>query len=247
MNDPRALPEIARDPIWQFFGVLITLILGVMTLAHSWLSRQRKALSFETLSLTPLVTIHDDVDGRVQVMLDGEPVQDVQLALIKIINSGNVPIEASDYEHPVTFIVNEGAQILSVGMTEAFPKTIKTSINHNETSVIIAPLLLNGGDFIKFKILAANFNGKISADARIKGVTDIKELKFTYIRLNRFIQVACGLVLILFLLIYLLLIYLGFKLAKTYFILVELSLCVFIILATFTRILPSVMRKIIRI
>lgn len=173
--------DLWRDPIWQSLGVIVAIIFGIVTLLLGlitiWISRRRKALTYKILSLTPLATIYDDIGGRVQITLDGKPVADVQLALVKVTNSGNTPIESTDYERPIRFDLSKAAQILSAGITETSSKSLKPSIEHDHTSVVIKPILLNNGDSITLKILAANFNGSILVDGRISGVAEIKEQK----------------------------------------------------------------------
>jgi hypothetical protein len=198
-----------RDPIWQSIGVVVAVLFGVATLLLGiitiLLTRRRKALTYEILSTTPLAAVHDDVGGRLQVVFDGQVVRNVQLALIKFTNSGNVPIRADEYERPVRLIVNENARILTAGITETFPDSLKASIENDQTSALIAPVLLNKGDSITVKLLAADFYGKIFIDTRIVGVSDIKELKISDIESNRSLLLASFIGVAFFVMVYLLL------------------------------------------
>lgn len=165
--------DILRDPVWEFVGgVVITIVIGVIAW---WTQRRRKALSFDIISRTPLLSAEDEVKGKLQVLFYGEPVQDVHLATVMIINSGNVPIISADYERPVNLSFGEEAQILTAEVTETNPDSLQVSVDIEATRIVLRPVLLNGGDSITLKLLINRLGG-ISVDGRIVGVKDIREL-----------------------------------------------------------------------
>jgi hypothetical protein len=42
----------------------------------------RKALSYDITSLTPLLSVKDEIKGKLEIYFDGKPVQDVRLVVL---------------------------------------------------------------------------------------------------------------------------------------------------------------------
>lgn len=168
--------EIIRDPMWQFFGVIFVVIGIISSTIFNWIQRKKSALSWKIVSNTPLVRINSEVRGNLQVLFDGNPVKEIQLIIIKIINTGNVPIKSGDYERPLHLNFDENAQILTAEVIETNPINIETSAKIEGRIVLISPALLNKGDSVTVKILVNQFNNKISIDGRIVGVKEIQKI-----------------------------------------------------------------------
>jgi hypothetical protein len=164
------MQEILRDPMAR--TILAAAAIGV-TLALFLIARRRKRLSYE-LSVTRVLSVHEAVKGKVQILFGGEPVRDVALILVDLFNSGNEPIKADDYERPVRFSLGHGT-ILSAEVVRVKPKNLKLVMTGFErSSVVLEPLLLNAGDSITIKLLVNEFGGEFSVDGRIAGVKEIK-------------------------------------------------------------------------
>jgi hypothetical protein len=91
-----------------------------------------------------------------------------------------VPIVSADYERPVSLSFGEGAQILTAEVAETDPDSIQTSVNIGKSvtgasSIVLEPVLLNGGDSITLKLLVSQL-GEIGVNGRIVGVKDIRKL-----------------------------------------------------------------------
>jgi hypothetical protein len=181
-------PSARASSVWNDAGwvsVIIGLVFGFATIFLALVAirqaRRRKSLTYEILSTTPLATLHEELEGRVQIVFDGQAVRDVQLVLLKIKNSGNMPILSGDYEDALRLRVATGAKILSASVVETFPQSLedraKASVEFNSTRVKVKPLLLNGGDYIKVKILVTQLESTVAVSGRIAGVSDIKEQK----------------------------------------------------------------------
>lgn len=168
--------EIIRDPLWQFIGVILAIIAIAITVILYWIQRQKKALSWQVVSNTPLLSIDKEIKGNLEVLYDGKRVQDVQLIIAKIINTGNVPIKSTDYECPINFDFGENARILTAEVTETSPDSLKASANVEGKKVILPPTLMNNRDWITLKFLVNQYDGPISVDGRIVGVKEIKKI-----------------------------------------------------------------------
>lgn len=169
------MPEILRDPVWQFIGATFAFAAVVVAIFLYWMQRQRKALSYEIISRTPLLSMEEEVQGKLQILFDDKLVQGVHLVAVRIINSGNVPIVSADYERPVNLSFGENTQILTAEVSETNPEILRATAAIEDTKVVLAPVLLNSEDSITLKILVSQFDGQISVDGRIVGVKGIRK------------------------------------------------------------------------
>src|SRR5947209_7742477 len=113
--------EFLGSPIWQFLGVIFAFLAIILTIALYLKQRQHKALSFRVLSDTTLLSVEDDIKGRVKIFFDDQQIDEVSLFILEIVNSGNASIAKDDYEQPVTLNLNEGAIILSSEVVKTVP------------------------------------------------------------------------------------------------------------------------------
>jgi hypothetical protein len=172
------MPEILRDPVWQFIGAVFAILAFAFGFFLYWKQRQRKELSYEFFYRAPLVSVEKAVERRVKILLDDKPVQNVYLVAVRILNSGNLPIVSADYELPVSLCFSENAQVISaVGVLETKPKSLPAPVGFAKTKVVLAPILLNSGDSIMLIMLVNQFDGQIGVYGHIVGVKDIRELE----------------------------------------------------------------------
>src|SRR5690349_9371986 len=95
------LPALIRDPAWQFVGAVLTLV-GVVLTLWGWRHRPKRALAYQILSQAPLVTVADDLQGRISITLDGHTIDSAALVLVKILNNGNMAIRHDEFERPIS-------------------------------------------------------------------------------------------------------------------------------------------------
>lgn len=168
--------DIIRDPMWQFFGAILVVIGIIISIILYWIQRPKSSLSWKIIASSPLVKISTEIRGNLQVFFNGNSVKDIQLIIIKIINTGNVSIKSGDYEHPINLNFDKNAQILTAEVIETNPNDIEASTNIKGNRVFISPTLLNKGDSVTIKTLVNQFNNHISIDGRIVGVKDIQKM-----------------------------------------------------------------------
>ena len=177
-----------RDPIWQFWGVLLgALAIGVIICLY-YLQLPVKAISYGTVSFAPLVSVHEDVKGRLQLFFDKKPVPNVNYVLLRVVNSGNVPIQKQDIDKPVEFTLGHSnrVKVLSADVIGTSPKGIVAVAHHTETAVTLMPLLLNPNDTVNIRVLMVGNDRGISANARIVGVSQLTETDFAQVQENKF-------------------------------------------------------------
>lgn len=87
------------NPAW--IGAIGTVLAIVVPLFIYRRQKQTKSISYEILSENPLVSVRSEVKGRIQVLLDGEQLENLYLVLVRFMNDGNVPVVVNDYERPI--------------------------------------------------------------------------------------------------------------------------------------------------
>lgn len=156
--------------IGSVFAVILTIIIYVLT-------RKKKALSYEVLSEYPLISIDDEIKGKLQLLYDGNPVENVHLLLVKFINSGNIPITTSDFERPLTVHLKGASKVLSAEPIKPSPDNLTVSLNVEDQIITVQPVLMNGGDFFTAKVLIGQYSGSFNVDARVVGVKSIRTVR----------------------------------------------------------------------
>jgi hypothetical protein len=160
---------ILRDPM---AGTILAFALLCVTVLLFLAGRRRKRLNY-FLSETRVLGFHEAVNpSRVQILFDGAPVTEVRLVTITVNNWGNQPIRVDDFERPLRFSWSEPSKILTAEVIEVSPESLQPRIKAGVNEIVVDPLLLNPGDWLRIKTLI-NQASKLSVDARIVGVKRI--------------------------------------------------------------------------
>jgi len=163
------------DSTTQFAIMAGLTIVTIITSVFFYIQqRQRKTLSCEHISITPLLSIEDEIKSDLVIEYKGKRVQQVHLAMYRISNSGNIPIKTEDYEgRPLKLAFSDKTQILSSEIIEQDPPNLKISVRVHGNSIFLDPVLLNGGDNFVIKSLITNYERSPELDGRIVGVRKI--------------------------------------------------------------------------
>ncbi|MBM7846284.1 hypothetical protein [Herpetosiphon giganteus] len=151
-----------------FAGVVVAIVLPLVLY---WISIKGKEISYEIVANTPLLSVKEIPDTRLQLSFDGQEVNDVSLVILKVINTGDEPIVVADYQRPMEFAFGSDADILSAEVLSTVPAGIPISITHSSETLSLLPTLLNEDDSIAVRVLASGPN-TISASCRIAGVKE---------------------------------------------------------------------------
>jgi len=155
-----------RDPMVR---TILAIVAICMTAVFFLAGRRRKRLSY-LLSDTLVLGVHEAVNpSRVQILFDGAPVTEVRLVTITVSNWGNEAIRVDDFERPLRFSWSQPAKILTAEVIEVSPESLQPTIKAGANEIVVDPLLLNPGDWLRIKTLI-NQVTKLSVDARIVGV-----------------------------------------------------------------------------
>ncbi len=156
--------------------MLIALIALIVSIIGITIYRNRKSLAYRVSLSTRLMSTEADREGRVQVTFDGEPVHDVRLVAIRVRNTGNVPIQRTDYEEQLGFSFGKDARVLTAEVTETRPDTLTAHVYTTEDRVLLSPTLLNSGDTISIKVLLTG-EEEVTFEGRIVGVSKVRQVK----------------------------------------------------------------------
>jgi hypothetical protein len=170
------LADILRDPLWQFIGVVIALVAILISIILFIKSRNKKVLSYGIISTTPLLSVGREIKKDVQILYKDKPIQQVHLILLKLINSGNVPVTANDFERPFSIVFSKDAKVIAAEIVKTQPESLRASILFEDQKVVLEPILINEGDSITFKMLVSKLKGGLKVDGRVVGVKEIREL-----------------------------------------------------------------------
>jgi hypothetical protein len=163
---------ILRDPMVR---TILAIVAICVTVGLFLAGRRRKRLSY-LLSDTRVLGVHEAVNpSRVQILFDGAPVTEVRLVIITVNNWGNEPIRVDDFERPLRFSWSEPAKILTAEVIEVSPESLQPTIKAGVNEIVVDPLLLNPGDWLRIKILI-NQLSKLSVDARVVGIKRISKV-----------------------------------------------------------------------
>ncbi len=164
------------DPLF-ILGVITVFVTIAVPVIIFFLERKRKSLIYGVLANTSLIALDEEIKGKIKILFDDISVQKVHLLILEILNDGNVPIESSDFERPLTFSFGENTQILSFEIVKTEPDDFNLQFNTFDNHIGLISLLINRKDSFQLKLLLAEFDGEIKVEARINGVKKVKEVK----------------------------------------------------------------------
>lgn len=177
--------DVLRDSVWQFVGAAVAVVALFVSIGAALVQRRRKKLEFRILTNTPVLTVREELAGRLRVLLDEEPVEDLSLVVIEVANRGNIPIRTVDFEVPVTFRLGRNSKILSAEVTSKRPADLAPEISIADSALTITHLVLNSSDSFTFKCLVTRAEGVAVARGRVVGVTQIREFSSAHPRYQR--------------------------------------------------------------
>jgi hypothetical protein len=160
-----------RDPAWLAVGFASLAIL--VALAVYVAQRQRKRISYEILGNIPLLTIAEENLGGLELVFRGGVVKNSRLFITEISNSGNVPIQPTDYEAPISINFGEGPQVLSAAITRRLPANLSVGVEFSHAKVTFSASLLNSGDSFTTRALISNYEKKPEFGCRIAGMNNM--------------------------------------------------------------------------
>jgi hypothetical protein len=176
---------------FAWLNSLLTIVAAVV-IAVLVKRRAQKSFTYRVLTDLPLVSRHAKSPGKLEVLYDKQPVDNIRVVEIELKNSGGVPIKEEDFKEKITLGFGNYA-LFEDSVESTHPKGLKAELffgdmdskTNSETkeielfilkSVELGPLMLNAGDSIVIKLLTdAPETCKVTVSGRIEGVSAITE------------------------------------------------------------------------
>jgi len=181
---------IENIPAW-LPGVVVSIgaIAVAIVLHRKQRSASKKSLAYEVTERS-LVSIGAEAQGRVAITYEGQRVERVHLVEVRLSNDGKVPINAGDFEQPLTIGLGERAEVMTLESPESNQQGLKPAISAADSRLHLEPLLLNPGDSVLLKALVGGFRGPVSVEARIVGVSRLTDSREVLERRQRWLRRA---------------------------------------------------------
>ena len=162
----------------------ISAILG-LPLAIIAIALQYKPKSFSyTITDAPIFSLHQKMDD-VYVTYKGKPVKNLSVVMVTVWNSGNVTIDKSDFDVPISFCEVGTARGNSLVVAEIVDAPVSSSAElahieagHHSDRIALKNMLFNVGDYVTVKIIFADYGGEnlnVNVTGRIKGIKSFKK------------------------------------------------------------------------
>lgn len=180
------MSDVAVTSSWQIAAVVVAVISIVITIAIFLKNRKIKSLSYEILTNTRLLTLSEDLQGKIKIYYTREgkeeQIDDLSVIIAKVFNDGNEPIKADDYEKSLTISIGPKSRLISGEIIQVHPENLSPQLFYTisleepvrVTEAILKPILLNQNDSITLKLLLTGAADDIKFSARIVGVSDLK-------------------------------------------------------------------------
>jgi len=176
INSPPPSDLYGNSLLLFIITVIITVFAAILGAFVSYVIylRQRtiKEISYQVISDTPIISIGDELKGRMALLVDGREVKEAWLLVVKIWNSGNVPIKRNDLDVPITLNV-EGRTVIDAEIQETQPNDL-ISPEYFHSFLIVEPfaiklgsVLLNPKDSVSLKVLLTGPSHRIYVSGRI--------------------------------------------------------------------------------
>jgi len=165
---------LVESSITGLIGAVGSIVAVAISIFLYLLSRKKKTLSYELLSEYSLISIDHELRSKLKVLYEGNPVERVHLLLFKFLNSGNVPITASDFDRALNIHLSGDSTVLSADPVKSSPENLRVSLSVEKQDITFQPVLMNGGDYFTVKVLVGEYGGSFEIDARIVGVKLIR-------------------------------------------------------------------------
>ena len=166
--------EFLADPIWQFLiGALIAVVTVVISIIIYFKQRNCKKLSYEILSNTAIMSTEEKIKDDIQLSYKGKVVKDVKLLVLRIFNSGNLPVVSADYEKPISIEFGKETRVLTAEVIKKSPDNLQSTISIENQVVTLYPALLNTEDSITIKMLVTKYEKELQVNSRIIGLGEL--------------------------------------------------------------------------
>src|SRR6266404_4213991 len=156
----------------------VAVLLAVVPPIAIWyfLQRENKAVEFTILSDIPVVSVQQEYAQGLARTYRSHPINSLHVLDLEVRNSGNRPLERSDYDKPLTFVYS-GTVLAPPTVVRAVPVGLPVEFTVvDQNAVRLAPLLLNNGDRFTFRTFLGDrkpTGASVTIAGRVKGIREL--------------------------------------------------------------------------
>lgn len=163
-------------------GLLATiaaLVVGYITYRSQ---RNQKRLEYAVVSKQRIVPpkISSRSGVRLDVLIDGEKVDDPSIMSVRIVNTGDRAILSSDIVNPLHLKVAGPAHIVSAAVTAVRPRDSAVTLTLDGGQVTVSPSLVNPEDLTEIQIIASGRVDEVLLGGRIADVLPVRRRSLPY-------------------------------------------------------------------
>jgi hypothetical protein len=178
--------------IWKLLGWVIALAVGAGVALWIYKKQSFKALSYQIVSISPLVPLQARGFSDLRVFKGDKPIERPILTTIRIVNTGDLPIGAADFERALTMrplgvtqndgfvekskmlaqLEHPGVTIFNVpykGVVTSFPPVVMDARIASTTPARIPVELENSGSYLVVRPLLLNGGDEFTIELLING------------------------------------------------------------------------------
>src|SRR4051812_27589159 len=124
--------------------IVVALIGPTIAVCFGILNWRRKRFAWDIPAWMPMSSQRSV--GRIFLTDSEASEEQLFVSLVSFFNIGNQPIEASDFERPLTILAAESTEFVDGTVLRSTPRQLKPALKSTPKQVTVEPLLLNPGD-----------------------------------------------------------------------------------------------------
>lgn len=160
---------------WQWVTGIVVSLAGIII--SIWLTlafQNKKAIASGVISN---INVGKSTHPGMKVFYKDKVIDAGAITTVMIKNSGDQPMVAKDFDTPVEILFPEKSSVKDALVIEKYPANIKSTVEFKNNLVMLAPTLLNPGDYIKIQALVEGDIQAPTVTARIAGIGKVDSLE----------------------------------------------------------------------
>jgi len=167
--------ELLPKWLWDFLILAIPLI-GLVMVLLPYMLPAKKELSYEILSESRIVDLDAPPVKGLAASYHGAPLSKLSSLLIRIVNTGKIPIDTDSFDTDLWIPFGENAKVLHFNVTNRSPDNLVPDAVFDEGNLVIKPLFLNPGDEFTVNLFVAGEYETPILEGKIGGVDAFNHL-----------------------------------------------------------------------
>lgn len=158
------------------------IIIGIVALCIAYVTyksqQTRKQLEYIITSSTSVVPA--EVSNKLKVTYGRTSVSDAAVTIIRLVNSGNTPINPEDFNSDISIELLGANSIVSALFTKTRPVDLSPKLKVTSKRMLLSPLLINREDMMEFQLLTSGLAKDVQISGRLSGVKFIRRKDLPY-------------------------------------------------------------------